>query len=128
MKPYQYAYHFPIGGLPRISITHAGCDEDEQPSTPRGLPGDIFIDEVAYLPQRFIHHASLAGIVKREMERWSAANKRCDQLLFNRKRINRRRAKKHIRDFYRADDRAAKAHALIDANVAAHSSPFALRS
>ena len=106
MKTYQYAYCLPIGDLPRIPITHVGSGEAEQPSAPRGLPGDIFIDEVGSLPQRFINRDAFLGELKRLESRAKRFAQRFDHLWQQKTEMSARRFKRACRELERNRDRA----------------------
>ena len=116
MKLYQYAYHIPVSGLPRIPFTHADCGGDVQPSTPRGWTGDIFIDEMDDVPLlfSFIHREAFAGELRRLRAKRAKMAKRFDCLWRQSTMRSANRFKRAARELDHNEDRTERLRDLLE--------------
>ncbi len=86
----------------------------ESPSTPRGLSGDIFIDEMGHMPQRFIHRAALLGELRRLKIKRRGIARRFDRLWAQHTERSSRRFRRASRELDRNHDRAKRLSDLLN--------------
>jgi hypothetical protein len=84
----------------------------ESPSAPRGLSGDIFIDEID-VPRRFIHRAAFLGELWRLESKAKRFAKRFDHLWQQGTEMSARRFKRACRELERNRDRAERLRVLL---------------